>query len=286
MRTIAICNLKGGVGKTTTTFNLAASLAERGKSVLLIDCDPQGNLTRCFGVENTPGRASLSDVLRGQATVDTAAVRTSRDGIWIVPSSPMLDEINRRNLAGERVLLARLPETCDYTLLDCPAGIGVVLLNALTAADEILAPVQAKGLASTSITRLLSHIADLRERGNPALDLTGIIVNHFDARTRISQRVLTELRQTYGPLVMGTVIHESVSVSESVDSGAPVIELPTNNRSAMEFRSLAAEVLARADVRIGYFGAHRRTDAARVAGGNIAIAGSRDYRPRVAPALG
>lgn len=258
MHTIAVCNLKGGVGKTTTTFNLAAALARLGHRVLVIDADGQCSLSSAFGAEEYVRQGpTLAEILRGQATVGTAAVETRVENVWLVPASPALDEINRRNLAGERVLLARLTEACDYTLIDCPASAGVVLANAFVAADEILAPVQAQGMALAGTARLLELIRDFRQRGaNPALDLLGILVNKFDVRTGISRRVREELVSRYGSLVFDDVIHESVELAESTDRSQPVVTDP-RSRAAEEILAAAGELVRRAAVREGFFGISR-----------------------------
>lgn len=258
MHTIAVCNLKGGVGKTTTTFNLAAALARLGHRVLVIDADGQCSLSAAFGADEFVRQGpTLAEVLRGQATVGTSAVQTRVENVWLVPASPVLDEINRRNLAGERVLLARLTEACDYTLIDCPASAGVVLANAFVAADEVLAPVQAQGMALAGVARLLELIRDFRQRGaNPALDLLGVLVNKYDARTGISRRVHEQLVSRYGSLVFEGVIHESVELAESTDRSLPVVD-GVRSRAADEIRTAANELVRRATVREGFFGVSR-----------------------------
>ncbi len=270
MRIIGICNLKGGVGKTTTAFSLAAALAEMGHSVLTIDADPQGSLTECFGIRQAG--ATLADVLRGQATVGTAAQRTSISGVWLLPASPALQELNRKNLAGERVLLARLPDICDFALIDCPAGVGVVLLNALNAAGEILSPVQARGMAPGGILRLLKLIHELRERRtNPCLDLTAVLVNQFDTRTRICHQVVHRMRADYGEIVLQTLVHDSARLAESTDSGLPIGQYAPTCRAATEIRSMARELVQRVPMRQGYFARRAR----RREPGSIATAGGR-----------
>ncbi len=255
MRTIAVSNIKGGVGKTTTTFNLAAVLAELGHTVLLIDGDSQGSLTECLDLRSLGARHTLADVLRGQATIGTAAVRTRIPGIWGVASSPSLDEINRRNLAGERVLLARLPETCDYAIIDCPPGNGVVLLNAYVASQHILCPVQSGAMAYQGIQRVLDLVRDLRDRGaNPSLDLIGVFANAFDVRTRLARQVLDTLRSTYGDLVFDTIVNDCVQVAESTDAQDPITRYAPATRAAADFRSLTREIIRRAASRVGYFG--------------------------------
>lgn len=252
MRTIAVCNLKGGVGKTTTTLNLGACLARSGQRVLVVDCDPQAHLSSWLGIPPEPGRPSLYDVLRGQALISTAAVPTRCPGLRIVPSSPRLTEIDRRALVGERVLLARLPETDDVTLLDCPASPGIVMRNALMAAEELVVPVQAKGMAVRSIERLVELLESIRLEGNPHMDIIGILVCMFDARTRIAWRVLRRLRERFGDLVFDSVIHEAVDLSEAADRGLPIIDYRPGSRAAREYEAVAHS-LARRSEEDGYF---------------------------------
>ncbi len=255
MRTIAVSNIKGGVGKTTTAFNLAAVLAELGHTVLLIDADSQGSLTDCLDLHSLGAHHTLADVLRGQATIGTAAVRTRIPGIWGVASSPRLDEINRRNLAGERVLLARLPETCDYAVIDCPPGNGVVLLNTYVASQHIVCPVQARGMAYEGVRRVLELVRELRDLGaNPSLDLLGIFANAFDVRTRLARQVLDTLQATYGDLVFDTIVNDCVQFAESTDARKPITRYAPATRAAAEFRSLTREIIRRAASRRGYFG--------------------------------
>ena len=245
MRTIAVCNLKGGVGKTTTTVNLGASLARNGKRVLLVDCDPQGNLSTWLRVDPAGSEATLYDILRGQATVRSAAVPTRWPNISVVPASPKLHEIDRGALAGERVLWARMSEDYDFALLDCSASPGVVLSNALTAADEVIAPVQAKGMALGGIQRLQQLIADLATRGSADIKLSGILVCLFDGRTKVSRIVLGQLRGLYAETVFDTVVHEDVKLSEAADRRRPISDYAPTSRSAAEYSAIAFEVVAR-----------------------------------------
>lgn len=259
MRTIAVCNLKGGVGKTSTSINLGVGLAQVGKRVLLVDCDPQGNLTNWLGVVPPAGHPCLADILRGRATVAAAAVDSGWPGVMVLPASARLDDINRRNLAGERVLLARMRPDWDYVVLDCPTAVGIVLINALTAATEVLVPVQAGGMAVEGIRRLISLVEELRLHGNPRLDLTGVLVNHFDGRTRIASQVVDNLREVYGPLVLDTMIHTAVRLSEAADFRMPISHFAPDSRYAREFAALTAEVISRPVQGISYFGAPETT---------------------------
>ncbi len=246
MRSIAVCNLKGGVGKTTSTVNIGASLARSGKRVLLIDCDPQGNLTNWLRATPCNGESTLYEILRGQATVRSAALPTRWPNLSVVPASPKLHEIDRGALAGERVLWARMCEDYDYALFDCSASPGVVLANALTAADEVIAPVQAKGMALSGIKRLQQLIADVAERGRTDIKLAGILVCLFDGRTKIARGVLGQLRARYAEIVFDTVVHENVKLSEAADRRLPITDYDPESRGAAEYAAVAFELMARA----------------------------------------
>ena len=245
LRTIAVCNLKGGVGKTTTTVNLGASLARNGKRVLLVDCDPQGSLTSWLRSEPENGEATLYEILRGQATVRSAATPTRWPNLSVVPSSPKLHEIDRGALAGERVLWARMSEDYDYALFDCSASPGVVLSNAITAADEVVAPVQAKGMALPGIARLRELIGEISQRGSKEIELSGILICLFDGRTRISKVVLGQLRAKYAGLVFDTVVHENVKLAEAADKRRPITDYAPTSRGAAEYAAIAFELMTR-----------------------------------------
>jgi len=245
VKTIAVCNLKGGVGKTTTTVNLGAALARNGKRVLLVDCDPQGSLSHWMRCEPRMGDPTLYEILRGQSTAKLAARESPWPGISVIPSSAKLSEIDRGALAGERVLWARMSPEYDYALLDCSASPGVVLNNALTASTGIIAPVQAKGMALRGVAHLLELIDEVRERGTPHLQLLGVLVCLFDRRTRISRMVLGQLRAEYGDMVFDTVVHENVRLSEAADKRQPITQFDPVSRGAAEYAALAFELLTR-----------------------------------------
>lgn len=245
MRSIAVCNLKGGVGKTTTTVNLGASLARNGKRVLLVDCDPQGNLSTWLRIDPASSEATLYEILRGQATVRSAAVPTRWPNISVVPASPKLHEIDRGALAGERVLWARMCDDYDFALFDCSASPGVVLTNALTAADEVIAPVQAKGMALGGLQRLQQLIADVAIRGSTDIKLSGILVCLFDSRTKVSRAVLGQLRAMYGDLIFDTVVHENVKLCEAADRRRPITDYAPTSRGAAEYAAVAFELVTR-----------------------------------------
>lgn len=273
MHTVAISSLKGGVGKTTTTFHLAGALAEAGHTVLAIDADPQGCLTGCFRAESDSG-AGLAEVLCGQATVATAAVRTGISGLWVLPASPRLETIHRRNLAGERVLQARMTHTCDFVLIDCPSAPGVLLANALTAADSVLIPVAARGLARGAVGRIIGAVREMRDRGGHTdLDILGLLLTQIDRRSGTGRRVEREVRQEFGALVFEDAIHESERIADATDRGRPMTVEAPGSRAADEIRRVAGELTSRAAARSGYFGHRKRSGELRVIDGKVAAAG-------------
>lgn len=262
MHRIAVCNLKGGVGTTTLTFNLAAALAEDGHSVLAIDADPQGCLTRCFDADTSDG-PTLAEVLRGQATVATAALRTRLPGVWLVASSPKLGPIHRRNMAGERVLQARMDDSCDVLLIDCPASPGVLLANAFTVATGVLVPVQARGLARSGIGRLLTAVREVRDRGgNPELDVIGLLLNQLQPGSDVGAQISESIRDEFGALVFEQPVHDSERLAETVDVQQPITTLAPGGRAAEEIRNAARELSQRSGVRRGYFAGARRAASA------------------------
>ncbi len=162
------------------------------------------------------------------------------------------------------MLLARLPETCDYAIIDCPPSNGVVLLNAYVAAQHILCPIQARGMNFQGVERVLALVGELRDLGaNPSLDLLGIFANAFDSRTRIARQVLEKMRANYGDLVLDTVVNDCVQISESTDARAPITRYAPATRAAAEFRSLTREIIRRAASRRGYFGLPQHHEESR-----------------------
>lgn len=246
----AIANQKGGVGKTTTTVNVGASLAAGGAQTLLVDLDSQCNATTSLGMASERHPSSY-DCLIGTVSIAEAARPAGPDNLWMVPAS--------RDLAGAAVELPRVEgsetrlreslgpvrERFAYTLLDCPPALGPVTINALTAADRVVVPIQAEYLALEGLVQFLDTVALVRRELNPDLELAGLLLTMYDERLRLARDVETELREHFAELVFETVIPRSVRVAESPSYGVPVSSHAPSSQGAEAYRRLAEEVLAR-----------------------------------------
>ena len=253
MKIVAIANQKGGVGKTTTAVNLGAALAEIGHRILIIDLDPQANATSSFGLQAVE-QTSLYEPLIGDASITERIFPTERNGLFIVPSD--LD------LAGAEVEIARMPnhltrlaetlqplhadETFDFVLLDCPPSLGILMSNALAAADELLTPIQCEYFALEGLVKIVRLIEQVRDSGaNKRLELGGIVMTMFDARTNLSEQVVAEVRQHFGDRVYQTVIPRSVRLSEAPSFGKSILEYAPTGVAAEAYRALAREFMQR-----------------------------------------
>ncbi|MBN1418196.1 MAG: ParA family protein [Planctomycetes bacterium] len=253
MRTIAFMNQKGGVGKTTCTANLAAALAERGRRILLVDMDPQANLTVHLDQDARSVERSIYDVLSGDARIEDA-VRESRAGIALVPSHINLSgaELELATAVGRELLLrdALTPfleaHPCDYVLIDCPPSLGLLSLNALVAAREVFIPVQAEFLALQGMAKLLDVVELVRRRVNPGLRVSGIITVLYDGRTGLAREVDQEIRRHFGALAFATRIRKNVRLAEAPSHGRTILEHAPASAGAQDFRTLAGEVEERA----------------------------------------
>ena len=253
MKIIAIANQKGGVGKTTTAVNLGAALAESGKRILIVDLDPQANATSSFGLQAVE-QTSLYEPLVGDASIIERIFPTERDGLFIVPSD--LD------LAGAEVEIARMPnhltrlaetlkplhadQTFDFVFLDCPPSLGILMSNALAAADELLTPIQCEYLALEGLVKIVRLIEQVLDSGaNDRLKLGGIVMTMFDARTNLSQQVVADVRKHFGERVYDTVIPRSVRLSEAPSFGKSILEYASSGPAAQAYRALAREFIQR-----------------------------------------
>jgi chromosome partitioning protein len=248
VRTIAIVNQKGGVGKSTTTVNLGASLATLGSSVLLVDLDPQGNTTTGFGINERAADRSVYAALLADVALDACKVETEVPGLWVVPSTLDLAgaEIELVSALSRETRLRKLlvPEQgrYDYVLIDCPPSLGLLTLNALTAADEVLIPVQAEYYALEGLSQLMRILEQVRTELNPALQLTGVLITMFDGRTKLATGVLDDVNAHFGRRVFRTQIPRNVRLSEAPSYGKPAILFDVRSRGAQAYLALAREM--------------------------------------------
>jgi chromosome partitioning protein len=248
---MACTNQKGGVGKTTTVINLAAYLALSGTRTLVIDLDPQGNATSGLGIDRrTVGRSSY-EALVDRVPIVELIVETSLAGLDLVPSTPALSgaevelvgvEARERRLAAS---LAGLDDRYDRILVDCPPSLGLLTLNALTAADGVLIPIQTEYYALEGLSQLVNTIRRVREGLNPRLEIEGVLLTMYDARTNLSAQVASEVRRHMNGSVYDTVVPRSVRLSEAPSHGLPIAIYDPASRGADAYRELASEVTAR-----------------------------------------
>jgi chromosome partitioning protein len=260
-QTIACANQKGGVGKTTTVVNLATALALAGRRVLVLDLDPQGNATSGFGIDRSALSSTLYDVLLGEQPVTAVILETKVKGCDLAPASVSMAgaEVELASAAQrERRLQHAVRLTLDhydYVLIDCPPSLGLLTVNALTAADSVLIPTQCEYYALEGLTQLIATLNLVRDNLNPTLRIAGLVLTMFDGRTNLSADVATEVRNHFGSVVFDTVVPRSVRLSEAPSFGLPIALYRADSRGAIAYAELARELLERDGGRSGQDGA-------------------------------
>lgn len=250
-KVIAIANQKGGVGKTTTAINLAASLAMEGKSVLLIDADPQANATSGLGIDSQNLASSIYECLVDEYPIHGAKVETCVKGLDLIGSRidlvgaelELISKSERENILLK--LLAEEDLEYDFVLIDCSPSLGLITVNALTAANSVIIPVQAEYFALEGISKLLNTIRIIKSRLNPNLEIEGFLLTMYDARLRLANQIYEELKGHFADMVFNTVISRNIKLSEAPSHGLPVILYDRESRGAINHIQLAKEVIAK-----------------------------------------
>jgi len=249
-RILAVVNQKGGVGKTTTAVNMGAHLAELGQRVLIVDMDSQGNATSGVGIDVSKVEQTVYDAILDNARVLDALYPTSVDNLHVMPSSVHLAGLSSELATTEgrefylKETLQKIQDNYDFILIDCPPSLGLITVNSLVAAREVIVPVQCEYYALEGLSRLIQTINIVKERVNPDLDLTGIALTMFDPRTTLSKEVERETRSYFKEKVFTTVIPRNVRISEAPSYGQPITIYAKKSQGAKAYVSLAKEVLA------------------------------------------
>ncbi|HJG37382.1 ParA family protein [Enorma phocaeensis] len=251
-RIISIINQKGGVGKSTTAVNLAAALGELGKKVLIVDFDPQGNSTSGLGIEKEELEQCVYDALLNDVPAENLLIQANCDNVTVIPATIQLAgaEIELVSAMARETrlkeLLEPVQENYDFVFIDCPPSLGLLTINALTAADSVLIPIQCEYYALEGVTKLLESMRMVKSKINKGLEVFGVLLTMYDSRTSLANQVVDEVKQYFGDKVFNTLIPRTVKISEAPSFGMSVIQYAPQNKGAQSYMELAEEVIGRA----------------------------------------
>lgn len=249
-RIIAVANQKGGVGKTTTTVNLSAALAEEGKKVLLVDLDPQGNATSGVGVDKRSVEPTVYELFTGAASFEQVLIKTEYDNLYVLPANinlsgaeiDLIDQDDREYYLQD--IFEDIRDDFDFILIDCPPSLNMLTVNALTAADSVLVPIQCEYYALEGLSQLIHTINLVKKKLNPALEMEGVVFTMYDARTRLSMQVVENVKSTLHENIYETIIPRNIRLAEAPSYGMPITAYATHSTGANSYRLLATEVIA------------------------------------------
>ncbi|MCI8799032.1 AAA family ATPase [Acetatifactor muris] len=249
-KTIAIANQKGGVGKTTTSINLSACLAEKGKKVLVIDTDPQGNTTSGFGIDKNNLENTIYDLILGECSISDCIIKNVISNISIVPSNVNLAaaEIELIGIDRKEYILKKevdyIKEEYDFIIIDCPPSLNMLTINAMTTADSVLVPIQCEYYALEGLSQLIHTINLVKERLNPDLDMEGAVFTMYDSRTNLSMQVVENVKQNLSQKIYNTLIPRNIRLAEAPSHGMPINLYDAKSAGAEAYMQLAEEIIS------------------------------------------
>ena len=253
-RTIAIANQKGGVGKTTTSINLSASLAAKGKKVLVIDTDPQGNTTSGFGIEKNDLENTIYELILSECSINECILNDVIPGVSIIPSNVNLAaaEIELIGVDKKEYILKNevdwIKDKFDFIIIDCPPSLNLLTINSMTTADTVLVPIQCEYYALEGLSQLMHTINLVQERLNPNLEMEGVVFTMYDARTNLSTQVVENVKDNLDTTIYQTIIPRNIRLAEAPSHGMPITVYDSKSAGAESYRELAKEVMNRKDV--------------------------------------
>lgn len=248
---IALANQKGGVGKTTSAVNISAALGAKGKRVLLIDCDPQGNSSSGVGINKKNMRLSTYDVLINRAAAESVITETAYQNLWVMPANMSLagaefELVDSDDREGRlRNALASVKDQFDYIFIDCPPSLGIMTVNALVASNGVIIPMQCEYYSLEGLSQLMVTIRQVKKLYNPALEITGILITMFNGRLNLSVQVMDELKKYYAGKLFSTTILRNVRLSEAPGFGMPILYFDKNSKGSQAYMAVADEIIER-----------------------------------------